>query len=188
MKPVWLKLGALSCLTLLAACTTVPTGPSVMALPGNGKSFDQFRMDDMICRQYASAQVGGSTANDAAIRSQVGSAAVGAAVGALAGAAMGGHEGAGTGAGIGLLGGTLVGTGTSQQSAYGTQRQYDNAYVQCMYAKGNQVPVHGSVMRGYSQQPGSSLPPPPPSSGYTPPPGATYGPPPGSYVPPAEQQ
>ena len=31
---------------LLTGCVTIPTGPSVMVLPGSGKSFDQFRLDD----------------------------------------------------------------------------------------------------------------------------------------------
>ena len=33
---------------LLVACVHMPTGPSVMTLPGAGKSFEQFRADDYI--------------------------------------------------------------------------------------------------------------------------------------------
>ena len=33
-------------LLVLAACASVPSGPSVMALPGSNKSFDQFRSDE----------------------------------------------------------------------------------------------------------------------------------------------
>lgn len=168
MKIRWITLAALSSMLMLDACTTVSDGPSVMALPGAGKSFDQFRYDDMDCRQYASQQIGGTTANDAAVKSEVGSAAVGAAVGALAGAAMGGHEGAGTGAGVGLLAGGLIGAGTSGNSQYTTQQRYDNAYVQCMYAKGDQVPVRGGAsMRSnqYYNRPPAMTPPPPPPPG-----------------------
>jgi len=43
---------------LLSACATVPTGPSVMVLPAVGKPFDQFQVDDMVCRQYAETQTG----------------------------------------------------------------------------------------------------------------------------------
>ena len=86
---------------MLGACVTIPTGPSVMVMPGTGKSFDQFRGDDTDCRQYALGQVGGATANETAVESGVKSAAFGATVGALAGAAMGGHQGAGVGAGVG---------------------------------------------------------------------------------------
>jgi len=47
-RVIWLPLAAL---LGLSACTVMPTGPSVMALPGTGKSFDQFRADDYDCRQ-----------------------------------------------------------------------------------------------------------------------------------------
>ena len=161
---------------LLGACTTIPTGPSVMAMPGSSKSFDQFRADDANCRQFALAQVGGATANESAIESGVKSAAVGATVGALAGAAMGGHQGAGVGAGMGLLVGGAAGAGSGQASGYGSQRRYDNAYVQCMYAKGERVPVSGQMMsapaRAAAPAPAavSASSPPPPPPGYPPPP------------------
>jgi len=64
-------------LGILGGCAVVPTGPSVMALPGTGKSFDQFRADDGSCRQFAFGQVGGVTTNQAATNSAVGSAVVG---------------------------------------------------------------------------------------------------------------
>ena len=62
---------AASALALLGACTTIPTGPSVMVLPGSTKNFDQFRADDFDCRNFATAQVNGAT-NDTTERSQVG--------------------------------------------------------------------------------------------------------------------
>src|SRR5262249_58117759 len=34
---------------LLAGCASAPTGPSVMVLPGYGKSFEQFNTDDVAC-------------------------------------------------------------------------------------------------------------------------------------------
>src|SRR6266496_605072 len=74
---------------LLGACVSVPSGPSVMVLPGTGKSFDQFRADDMDCRQFAYSQVGGTDANQVASESAVKSAAVGTVIGAAAGAAIG---------------------------------------------------------------------------------------------------
>ena len=165
-----LRLAPLAALLGLAACTTIPTGPSVMVMPGSGKNFDQFRADDAECRQYAFGQSGGATANDSAIESGVRSAAVGAAVGAVAGAAMGGHEGAGAGAGMGLLAGSAMGAGAGQTSGYAAQRRYDNAYVQCMYAKGNRVPMSGRMAdRPSVETPRYSAPPPPPP-GYPPPP------------------
>jgi outer membrane biogenesis lipoprotein LolB len=43
---------------LLTACATVPTGPSVLVLPGTGKNFEQFQVDDDMCRQWALQQTG----------------------------------------------------------------------------------------------------------------------------------
>ena len=180
-----LRYSPLVALLAVAGCATIPNGPSVMAMPGTGKNFDQFRADDADCRQFALSQVGGATANDAAIESGVKSAAVGAAVGALAGAAMGGHQGAGVGAGVGLLAGSASGAGAGQASGYGLQRRYDHAYIQCMYAKGDRVPVSGQMMNAPAR---AAYPPPAPASPYAappPPPGyAAPPPPPPGYPPP----
>jgi outer membrane lipoprotein SlyB len=169
-----LRLSPILALLMLGACATIPNGPSVMALPGTGKNFDQFRADDANCRQYALVQIGGATANDAAIHSGVQSAAFGTAVGALAGAAMGGHEGAAVGAGMGLLAGSAAGASAGQYSGYDTQRRYDQAYIQCMYAKGQRVPVAGEMAPAPStySPPASrySAAPPPPPAGNPPPP------------------
>ncbi len=174
---------------LLSACTSIPTGPGMLALPGTGKSFNQFRFDEADCRRYASAQVGGRTANEAAADSGVRSAVVGTSVGATAGAMLGGHSGVGVGAGSGLLIGSMVGAGTGESSGYNLQQRYDFAYLQCMYAQGHRVPVSGNlegsrqpvqkskyaplpVPRGASSLPsaGSFVPPPPPRGTPPPPP------------------
>jgi hypothetical protein len=47
----------------VTGCTTLPTGPNVMALPGTGLSFDHFRNDDAVCELYAGTQVGGGTSS-----------------------------------------------------------------------------------------------------------------------------
>lgn len=154
----------------LAGCATAPTGPSVMALPGSGKSFEQFRYDDAECRDYARYQTGGD-ANQAATDSGVRSAAVGAAVGAAAGALIGGHQGAGVGAGTGLLVGSAAGSDAARASAGNTQRHYDNAYVQCMYAKGQRVPTSGQFSRAPEQAPAGNAPSPSAASYPPPPPG-----------------
>jgi hypothetical protein len=147
---------------LLGACVSVPSGPSVMVLPGTGKSFDQFRADDYDCRQFASFQVGGKDANQAAAESVAKSAALGAVVGTAAGAAIGGRGGAGTGAGAGVAMGALAGTGTGEVSAGGLQRRYDYAFIQCMYAKGHKVPVSGRLTSAPAAAPAYTPPPPPP--------------------------
>ncbi len=69
----------------------MPIGPSILVLPGSGRSFEQFRSDDYVCRQFAFGQVQGVTPNQAAITTGVANAATGAALGAAAGAAMGGQ-------------------------------------------------------------------------------------------------
>jgi len=163
-------------IAMLSACATMPTGPSVMVLPAEGKTFDQFRIDDAMCRQFAYEQVGGVAGQQAAQNSAVTSAVVGTALGAAAGAAIGsasGNVGAGAaiGAGSGLLLGSAIGSSYASGSYYETQHRYDNAYLQCMYAKGNQVPGYrrstrpeGSVPpRRYSYPPAGYPPPPPPS-------------------------
>lgn len=167
---------ALAGLLILGGCASVPTGPNVMALPGTGKSFHQFRADDADCRQFALNQIGGANADRDGTDAGVRSAAVGTLVGAIAGAAIGGHDGASTGAGTGLLVGSMAGVGAARGSAYGSQRQYDNAYIQCMYAKGEKVPVSGGFTRGPAQ-PSAGLPP-GPAVNYLPPPPPLSPPPP----------
>lgn len=165
---------------ILSACVNVPTGPSVLTLPGSGVSFDQFRNDDNQCRQYAYEQIGGKTPNQSAMFSGVESAAIGSALGAIAGVAIGGGEGAAIGAGTGLLGGGLVGSGSARDSSAISQQRYDNSYIQCMYAKGHRVPVTGQITgdstgietdnRSISNTPsGYTTSPPPPPPGNPPP-------------------
>ncbi|MGZ4955497.1 MAG: YMGG-like glycine zipper-containing protein [Methylobacter sp.] len=157
----------------VCGCVSLPTGPSVMVLPGSGVSFEQFRNDDAVCQQYASFQVGGTTTKEAGVSSGVTSAAIGTALGAAAGAAIGGGRGAAIGAGTGLVGGSLVGAGTADSSMSATQQHYDVAYIQCMYSKGHQVPVSGQFSNDTYRQaapPSSHVPPPPPGS---PPPAPT---------------
>lgn len=161
MKRPILALAALA----VAGCTTLPTGPSILVLPGTGRNFDDFRADETLCRQYATDQLGGATADRNAVDSGVKSAAVGTLIGAAAGAAIGGGRGAGVGAAGGLVVGSAAGSEAYGASAYGTQRRYDNAYIQCMYARGHRVPVSGNYTPERQRQ---YTPPPPPP----PPPGA----------------
>jgi hypothetical protein len=159
-----LRISAVAAALVLAGCVTVPSGPSIMSLPGSKKTFDQFRADDMDCRQFATSQVSGTTANKAATDSAIGAAAVGTAVGAAAGALIDGSSGAGVGAGVGLLTGALIGSSTSYASAYTLQQRYDIGYTQCMYAKGHKVPVSGrfASVHDQSSAPRRYTPPPPP--------------------------
>ena len=182
----------------LGACATAPIGPSVMVLPGHGKPFDQFQMDDYSCRQWAAHQSGAAGAAQSQAQSTLTGAAVGTLIGGAVGAglgAIGGNPGLGAavGAGFGALGGTATGANAAQATGYNVQRRYDVAYQQCMFAKGNQIP--GAVRRSGPGQPAYGPPPPPPPppptvgqrvptvppTAATPPPDA---PPPGAYPPP----
>ncbi len=169
MKTDYKAILVIPALLLLSACASVPNGPSTMALPGTGKNFDQFRYDDTSCRQFAQQQIGSKTANQVANESFAGSAVVGTVLGTAIGAAAGGERGAGTGAATGLFVGSMIGINEANASSYGAQRRYDNAYIQCMYAKGHRVPVSGHI----EQQPTYNAPQPKP---------AHYPPPPPEYV------
>ncbi|MGH7155935.1 MAG: peptidoglycan-binding domain-containing protein [Acetobacteraceae bacterium] len=129
---------------LLAGCAQTPMGPTVQVMPGPGKSFDAFQMDQMGCKQFAEQSVAGQAQN-ANIRG-VATGAITTALGAGLGAAVGGGRGAGIGAASGALGGGAIGGVTSSNAQVGIQQQYDNAFAKCMFAKGNSVPGMGSMM------------------------------------------
>ncbi len=137
----------------LAACAAQPMGPMVQVLPGPNKPFAQFQDDDLSCRSFANAQVAGQA--QAVNNTAVGGAVLSTVLGAGLGAAIGGGRGAAIGAASGAGFGTAVGASGSSGAQLGIQAQYDNAYTQCMYARGNQIP-------GYAP------PPPPAPVGYAP--------------------
>jgi hypothetical protein len=151
----------------LGACTVAPpTGPSITALPGPGKSFAEFQRDDAACQNYAQARMSGSPQQAAAASQNAnGTAVIGTLIGAAAGAALGslgGNVGAGAaiGAGAGLLGGASVAGNQAQAAADSLQGRYDTFYAQCMVGNGEVL-----------QQP-----PPAPTVVYAPPPPVFYGP------------
>lgn len=151
----------------------------MLVLPGTGKSFDEFKANDFECRQWASSQTGGTSPNDAATDNSVRNAVIGTAVGAAAGAMIGGNSGAGVGAGTGLIVGAATGAGSGNYSGRSLQQRYDFSYQQCMYARGNKIPVSGrfesprpSAPPPVSQGPTYAPPPPLPPSGFGHPPPA----------------
>ncbi len=97
---------------VLGACSTMPSGPSVLALPSADKKFDEFRNDDLQCRQFAHTQV-------ASLQQQPDSK----------------EEG---------------------------QKDYDILYIQCMYSKGDRVPIPVPLPPGLTYDTGDELHPPPP--------------------------
>jgi hypothetical protein len=160
---------------ILTGCAATPMGPTVSVMPGPNKPFQLFQDDDLSCRQFANQQVAGQA--DAANNRAVGGAILGTVLGAGLGAAVGGGRGAAIGAGAGAVVGTGVGANGSQWSQLSIQQQYNVAYQQCMYSRGNQIP--GGYRRVYGAPP-----PPPPPPGYPPPPPDSYAPPPGYGAPP----
>jgi hypothetical protein len=126
---------------LLAACATTPTGPTVLVLPAANKPFEVFQQEQDSCKQYAQSQVAGQA--EASNQNAVGSAALGTLLGAGLGAAIGNHQGAAVGAAAGAIVGSSAG-GRAQAYGQGSiQGQYNNAFVQCMVAKGN--PLAGNA-------------------------------------------
>lgn len=152
---------------VLAGCVTVPSGPSLQALPGSRRSFEQFTADDAQCRGYATAQIGGQSPADTANQSAAATAVAGTAIGAATGALIDGSSGAAAGAGIGLMFGALAGTATAYDSYGVNQQRFDSAYYACMYGRGHKVPVpawaasrYRSQYAGTTSQP-ANVPPPP---------------------------
>ena len=137
---------------LLSGCAQTPLGPTVQVMPGPGKSFEAFtyRSGQLQAVRHGHGGRPGQNANTRA----VGAAAIGTVLGAGLGAAIGGGSGAAIGAGSGAIAGTGLGMGSSANDQYGIQQQYDNAFAQCMYSKGDMVPGYGPMM--------VNAPPPPP--------------------------
>ena len=125
---------------VLTACVSAPTGPTITVMPREGKPFEVFKKEDQECREFAQNSV--QDGNSAALKAGAISAATGAAIGAAAGAMYQGGSGpnVGTGAAIGMVGGAAVGAMGASNKETQAQTQYNTAYQQCMYAKGNQVP------------------------------------------------
>jgi Glycine-zipper domain len=155
LRPIALVLGGAA--LGLAGCQAVPpTGPSFTALPGPGKSLQQFQAEDYNCRNYATGSMSNApAAAQAATNNGVATAAGGTLLGAAAGALIGaaaGNAGAGAaiGAGTGLLFGTAAGANQVAGGTGGLQAEYNGLYAQCMVAAGNAVPQPG--YGGYSGQ------------------------------------
>jgi hypothetical protein len=171
------------CIAGLTGCATIPSGPSVRVFPGTEKTFEEFQSDDALCRTWAGQKIGltpEEIRNQSTITSAGFGTLLGAGLGALIGSASGNAGvGAAIGAGTGLLIGSSTGSDRGRVYGYEAQRRYDTYYLQCMYAKGNQVP--GVVApRRYRQY--NYLPPPPPpvpssAPSYAPPPDALPAPP-----------
>lgn len=126
----------LTLLLSLCACAAVPTAPTVLVLPGTGKSFAQFGRDDTVCRTFSGLQVKGVPPDQAALRSGLVSSRGGAAA--------------------------VSGLEPAEQVGETPQDLYNIAYIQCMYEQGHRVPVPGHVLFEDRQDVYPPPPPPPP--------------------------
>jgi hypothetical protein len=148
---------------LLAGCASTPMGPTVQVMPGPGKTFDMFQADNATCKGFAQQQVQGQAdaSNQRAIGTALLATALGAGVGA-AGGALGGNAGAGAAVGgaVGAGAGTAIGASGNSADQQGIQAQYDNAFSQCMYAKGEQVPNYAPPTVVYLPSPAGPAPDP----------------------------
>lgn len=145
MRPATRYLALVGSLVVGACAAGPPPGPSVAAMPSQGKSPEAFQQDDGACRQYAAQATGYATPADAANQSTANSVALGTILGAAAGAAIGAAAGnptagAAIGAGSGFVLGGASGAGAAQYSAASVQYGYDTSYLQCMASRGNRVP------------------------------------------------
>lgn len=144
---------AVTVLFLFTGCATAPLGPTIQVMPAPGKPFATFQAESEECQAWAFQQMGGQEAVDRvnanAVLYGVIGGAIGAGIGALSGASWGygprsrrryAASGAAMGAGIGTAAGAAQGAAASAHSSQQLQMIYDDAYVQCMYSKGNQVP------------------------------------------------
>jgi hypothetical protein len=132
-------------LSLIGGCATAPLGPTVQVVPPPGKPLDLFQQEVEECKKWAFDQMGGQAAVDDANQRAIVKGVLGTLLGTAAGAALGAGvgnagAGAGIGAGAGMVGGAGAGAASSANSTLTLQQLYNNAFVQCMYAKGNQVP------------------------------------------------
>jgi hypothetical protein len=100
----------LGSLVLGACAVTLPTGPTVLAVPPAGKDLAAFQRDDTTCRGYAQQQIASDLPQQAATQSAAGSAATG----------------------------TTAGASHAPTTDAGLQQRYDVAYAQCMASNGDQ--------------------------------------------------
>ena len=56
-----MRLALLALFLLVGACATAPTEPGVLALPGTGKTLEQFNADDAECRRVVGPRVAADT-------------------------------------------------------------------------------------------------------------------------------
>ena len=98
---------------LLPACASIPEGPTVLALKGGTKTFQQFALDDTVCRRFAALEARGTPPDQAFI--------------AATATVPPGRP-------------TALAEAPLTAGVRPQQQLYDIAYAQCMDDKGHRVP------------------------------------------------
>jgi hypothetical protein len=131
-----LSIAAAAQLIVLAGCVPQTMAPTVVVTPGPSKSAADFGADHTACAAQANERM--APVIQAANNQIVGNALLGAAFGGGSTAAAGGSNSA-VGA-TAAAGATIAGAANAQTAQATLQQQFNVAYSQCMYAKGDIVP------------------------------------------------
>jgi hypothetical protein len=115
---------SIGCAALLTGCAMTPVGPTVQAMPGRGKSAEQFQSEVSSCMQYSARQVKGQVDNANNV--------------AVAVTLLGGNIDPETGEAVPVIAATEQGS---------IQVQYNLAFAGCMIAYGDNVPGYGRPSR-----------------------------------------
>lgn len=123
-------------------CVPTVTAPTVAVTPGPGKSPSDFAVDNSACAAQANQQI--AEARTAANGQIAGTALLNAALGASNSAAAGATKSA---VAANAAAGAVTAAIASEQAAQATlQRQFDIAYSECVYAKGDIVPGFATAL------------------------------------------
>ena len=160
----WLALLLMSVFAITSCIATVtPPGPTIAALPGTGKTYSQFTIDDNYCRQLATGQAGNPS--EILQSQQVGGTILGVIAGTLFGLGVGGSRPGpemAVGAAAGGITGTVIGTQTGQVASMTAQQRWDSVYLGCMYGFGHKIPGYQEPQQQPAPAPAPQIPPPPP--------------------------
>jgi hypothetical protein len=122
---------------IVGGCVPAMLSPTVSVIPGPNKSLEAFAIEQAACKQFAELQI---TEARNQINNQIaGTVLLNAALGASQAAGGTGGDIAASAAASGLAAAN-ANVPNAQAATIALQQQYDGAYSQCMYAKGNQVP------------------------------------------------
>ncbi len=134
----WMSIAATAQIIVLAGCVPAVMAPSVAATPGPGKMPTDLASDTTACAAQANQQM--APAIQAANNQVAGTVLLNAVIGGGGSAAAGASNS--EVAANSVANGATAGAANAQAAAATLQQQYDVAYSQCMYARGDNVPPY----------------------------------------------